>query len=161
MYLRLMVPLTLSPRQMALRSYLVVLIVGSMLPFLVVSGALLLRILRDDRASVERTLLTSARQQAAALDAETDATIRTLQALGASAFLERDDLEAFEPEARRVARTQAWRSLRLLSPEPRALFDTSVPAGEPLSEVVDPETVASVTSSGAPIVVPLHRIAKG
>ena len=101
-YLRLMAPLTLSPRQMALRSYLVVLIIGSMLPFLVVSGALLLRILRDDRASVERTLITSARQQAAALDAETDATIRTLQALGASAFLERDDLEAFEPEARRV-----------------------------------------------------------
>ena len=40
-------------RQMALRTYLVLLGIGSMLPFLVVSGVLLLHVLRDNRISVE------------------------------------------------------------------------------------------------------------
>ena len=144
-------------RQMALRSYLVVLILGSMLPFLLVSGALLLRVLRDDRSSVELTLIASARQQAAALDAETDATVRTLQVLGTSVFLERGDLDAFESEVRKVAPAQAWLSLRLLSPEPRVLIDTAAPAGTPPGEVADPETVGDVVRSGTPKVAALRR----
>lgn len=148
-------------RQTALRTYLVLVIVGSMLPFLVVSGVLLLRVLQDDRVSVERTLVGSARQQSTALDAEMDATIRTLNALGASSHLQSDDLAGFEREARAAAQTQHWVGARLLSAEPRLLFDTSVPSGQTPSPIVDMESLRRVLDERVPTIATLQRSASG
>ncbi|MGC4082567.1 MAG: response regulator [Vicinamibacterales bacterium] len=147
---------------MALRTYLVLLGIGSMLPFLVVSGVLLLRVLRDNRVSVERTLITSARQQATALDAEMAATIRTLQALSTSALLDRADLSEFETEIRQAAATQSWLGLRLLTPDPPAvLLDTGRPRGAPASPVVDPDSMKPVLQTRTPTIAPLRRSPAG
>lgn len=148
-------------RQTALRTYLVLVMVGSMLPFLVVSGVLLLRVLQDDRVSVERTLVGSARQQTAALDAEMDATIRTLNALGASSHLQTDDVVGFEREVRAAAHTQHWIGARLISAEPRLLFDTSVPPGQTPSPIVDLESVQRVLERRTPLIATVQRSSTG
>lgn len=149
-------------RTLTLRSYLVLLGVGAMLPFLVVSGVLLLRVLRDNRTSVERTLITSAREQATALDAEMAATIRTLEALAVSSQLDAGDLRAFETEVRKAAGTQRWLAVRVVTPDPPAvLFDTSEPPGAAISSVVDPESLAAAVRDRASVVAPLRRSPKG
>ena len=101
-------------RQLALRSYLLLLIAGSMLPFLVVSGVLLLRLLGDNREGNERILMESARRQAAALDGDLDATVRTLQALASSPGLADANLAGFDAALRNVVGTQpGWLAARL------------------------------------------------
>ena len=145
-------------RQLALRSYLLLLIAGSMLPFLIVSGVLLLRVLRDNREGNERTLLESARQQAAALDAELDATVRTLQALAASPILKSQGLDGFAAELQSVVSTQpGWLSVRLLGLDGHIVFDTARPGASQASTVVDPASVEEAVSSGAPVVATLRR----
>jgi signal transduction histidine kinase/CheY-like chemotaxis protein len=145
-------------RQLALRSYLLLLIAGSMLPFLIVSGVLLLRVLRDNREGNERTLLESAEQQAAALDAELDATVRTLQALAASPSLTNEGLAGFAPELQNVVTTQpGWLSVRLLDLAGGVVFDTARPHGPGDGTAVDPASVDATVSSGAPVVATLRR----
>ena len=156
-----MSPTSRPLRQTALRTYLVLVMVGSMLPFLVVSGVLLLRVLQDDRVSVERTLIGTARQQATALDAEMDATVRTLNALAASSHLQNDDLEGFEREARAAARTQHWVGARLLTAEPRLVFDTATPPGETPSPIVDVESLRRVLAQRTPTIATMQRSASG
>ncbi len=148
-------------RQMALRTYLVLLIVGSMLPFLLVSGALLLRVLRDNRTAVERTLVESAHQQATELDAEMDATIRTLQALTTAPLLEDGDLAGYEALMRRVAVTQPWLSIRMLSAGGQLLIDTEAGPGEPTNPVVDRESLAQMRDTPRPTVANLRRSPTG
>ena len=155
-----MSPTSRPLRQTALRTYLVLVMVGSMLPFLVVSGVLLLRVLQDDRVSVERTLIGTARQQATALDAEMDATVRTLNALAASSHLQNDDLEGFEREARAAARTQHWVGARLLTAEPRLVFDTATPPGETPSPIVDVESLRRVLAQRTPTIATMQRSAR-
>lgn len=146
---------------MALRTYLVLLIVGSMLPFLIVSGALLLRVLRDDRVAVERTLVESARQQVTELDAEMDATIRTLQALTTASVLEHDDHAAYESLVRRVAVTQPWLGLRVVSTDGRVLIDTENPPGTPPGALVDPGSLVELRATRTPTVANLRRSPTG
>lgn len=149
-------------RRMSLRSYLVLLGIGAMLPFLVVSGVLLERVLRDNRLSVERTLVTSAREQATALDAEMAATIRTLEALAASSSFDSGDLSGFEADVRRAAATQRWLAIRVVTPDPPAVvFDTGEPSGKSLGPVVDPGSLATVATTGAPFVGPLRPSSTG
>ncbi|MEQ1726900.1 MAG: ATP-binding protein [Vicinamibacterales bacterium] len=148
-------------RQMALRTYLVLLMVGSMLPFLLVSGALLQRVLRDNRLTVERTLVDSAHRQATELDAELDATIRTLQALTTSSLLERGDLEGYETLLRRVVVTQPWLSIRVLSADGQLMLDTEARAGKPPNPVVDPDSLARVRATRKPAVANLRRSPAG
>jgi signal transduction histidine kinase/ActR/RegA family two-component response regulator len=145
-------------RQLSLRTYLLLLIAGSMLPFLLVSGVLLLRVLQDSRAGIERTLLDSARQQASILDAELDATIRTLEALTFSTALTTDPADAFERELVNVIRTQpGWLSVRLLDRDGRVLLDTARPGGGPFGIAVEPASVESTVSRGEPTISPLRR----
>jgi signal transduction histidine kinase/CheY-like chemotaxis protein len=129
-----------------------------MLPFLVVSGVLLLRVLRDNRAGNERTLLESARQQAAALDAELDATVRTLQALASSSSLDEEGLAGFDVELRRVVRAQpGWLSVRLLGLDGRIILDTARPGVQEPGTAVDPSSLEAMVSSGVPLVASLRR----
>ncbi|MGE3956976.1 MAG: ATP-binding protein [Vicinamibacterales bacterium] len=144
--------------QLPLRSYLVLLGIGAMLPFFVVSGALLMRVLQGNRDSVERTLVESARQQAVGLDAEMAATIRTLESVAASPFLDRNDLSGFEDELRRLTPTQPWLDARLIGLSPvRLLINTGRSPGVPPGDVVDPGSIEAAVASRRPTVAPVRR----
>ena len=151
--------ITAAPRrQLALRSYLLLLIAGSMLPFLLVSGVLLQRVLRDNRDGNQRILMESARRQAAALDGDLDATVRTLQALASSPGVGHADLAGFETALRNAVSTQpGWLSVRLLAPDGRVLIDTSRSGEATTAWAVDPASVQATITAGAPVVAALRR----
>ncbi len=149
-------------RQVSLRSSLVLLIAGSMLPFLFVSGVLVQRLVHDSRSTIERTLLDSARQQSTALDAEMNASVRALQTLAVGRALVTGDLPAFEVQAREAVRTQpGWKGIRLLAPDGRVLVNTAVPPGEDPGAAVDMPSVALAVQTRAPTVAPLRRGPRG
>src|SRR5687768_10097868 len=99
---------------MKLRSHLLLLTLGTILPLLVfalIAVGLL--------AQRERTIFESgARERTLALltaiDADLDTSITTLRALAASPHLDHDDVAAFEAQAMRVLPTQlGWRSIEI------------------------------------------------
>src|SRR5262245_11775077 len=146
------------PFRASLRTYLLLLIVGGMLPFLVISGALLAQVIRDNQVSVERRLLETARTQAATLDREMLATVRALEAIAGSAAIGADDLNQFEAEVRRVVPTQpSWFGVTLLTPDGQVLINTTRASGDPLCTAIDPESLDAVVRSGRPIIGNLRR----
>src|SRR5262245_35051818 len=64
-----------------LRVYLLILVLGALLPGMLLTGVLVWRAFENNHAASERRLLDSARVDAAALDREFAGTISTLQAL--------------------------------------------------------------------------------
>jgi signal transduction histidine kinase len=136
-----------------LRLYLVILILGAIMPGALLTVGLVRRALASNHASAERRLIESARVDASALDREFASTISTLRVLGASSALERDDLAAFYEEARRVQTTQpAWYSIVLLSPDGQVLVSTRRDWGAPLVPVADPDSLKRVVVTRQPIV---------
>ena len=133
-----------------LRLYLLILILGAILPGALLTGVLVWRALAGNRAVSERRLIESARVDASALDREFAATISTLQVLGTSSALEPDDLEAFQEEARRVQSTQpGWYSIVLLSADGRPLVNTRQALGAPLARSPTPRACSGSSRRGA------------
>jgi signal transduction histidine kinase/CheY-like chemotaxis protein len=136
-----------------IRVYLLVLVLGAMLPGVLLTGILVWRSFANNRAIAERRLLESARVDASALDREFDSTISVLQTLATSPSLDRDDLAAFHQDARRGQATQpGWYTLLLLSLDGRQLVSTRVPWGTPLLPVVEPESLQRVIATRRPVV---------
>jgi signal transduction histidine kinase/CheY-like chemotaxis protein len=136
-----------------IRVYLLILVLGAMLPGLLLTGILVLRSFSSYRASGERRLLESARVDASALDREFESTIGILQTLAASPSLDRDDLAQFYLEARRVHATQTgWYTILLLSNDQQALVSTRVPWGTPLTWIVEPDSLQRLFTTRRPAV---------
>lgn len=85
---------------------MLILVLGAMLPGILLTGALVWRAFANNRAASERRLVESARVDAAALDREFAGAVSILEALATSPTLDRNDLEAFHAEGRRVQETQ-------------------------------------------------------
>ncbi len=116
---------------MKLRSHLLLLTLGTILPLLVfalIAVGLL--------AQRERTIFESGAKERtlallAAIDADLDTSLTTLRALAASPHLDRDDLAAFHVQAMRVLPTQlGWREIEI-TPAP-------VPAGDAAKSAILP-----------------------
>jgi len=136
-----------------LRLYLVILILGAIMPGALLTGGLVRRAVASNHAGGERRLIESARVDASALDREFISTFSTLRVLGASSALERDDLAAFHEEGRRVQATQpGWYSIVLLSPDGRVLVSTRQDWGAPLVAVADPDSLKRLAATRRPVV---------
>ena len=124
-----------------LRIYLLILVLGALLPGALLTGVLVWRAYVNNRAVIERRLLDSARVDASALDREFSRSISILQALATSPALERDDFAAFHDEARRVQATQpGWYSIVLLATDGRQLVSSRWPWGTALLQVHEPDS---------------------
>src|SRR4029077_6874377 len=136
-----------------LRLYLLILILGAIMPGALLTGGLVRRALASNRAVAERRLIESARVDASALDREFASTISTLQVLGTSSALESNDLAAFHAGAPRVQSTQpGWHSIVLLSPDGRPLMSTRQEWGAPLVAVADPDSLERLAATRRPVV---------
>jgi signal transduction histidine kinase len=136
-----------------IRVYLLILVLGAMLPGALVTGILVWRAFANNRAVTERRLLESARVDASAIDREFAGTIRILEALATSPALDRDDLEAFHEDASRVQATQpGWFSIVLLSPMGEQLVSTRLAWGTPLLQVNEPDSLKRLVDRGEPVV---------
>jgi signal transduction histidine kinase/ActR/RegA family two-component response regulator len=136
-----------------IRVYLLILVLGAILPGALLTGVLVWRAFASTRDLSERRLLESARVDASAIDREFASIISTLQVLATSPALDRDDLEAFYQEGRRVHSTQpGWYNILLLSVDGRQLVSTRLPWGEPLMPVAEPESLQRVIQTRQPVV---------
>src|SRR4029453_5580856 len=145
-----------------IRVYLLILVLGAMLPGVLLTGILVWRAFDNNRAVAERRLLESARVDAAAPDREFAGIISILEALATSPALDRDDLEAFHQEGSRIHATQSgWYSIVLLSREGRQLVSTRVAWGTPLFWVNDPDSLQRLVAEQKAVVGPLTTPAGG
>src|SRR5262245_46723563 len=118
---------------MKIRSYLVVLGLAILLPMLVFAIVEMIVLDRQQRASVQRGAVETARALSQAVDRELGRMLATLQTLGAARSLERDDLAAFYEDARRVlTRRPEWNTIILIAPTGQLVMDTHFPFGTPL-----------------------------
>ncbi|WP_375765886.1 ATP-binding protein [Archangium gephyra] len=136
-----------------LRWHLVRLAVGTLLPAVVFAAVVVFQLARLERKDAERRVVRSARSLATAFEREMSGSIRTLQALAESGYLDRGELESFHSEAERVRRTQpAWKHVLLISTDGQLLLNTSHPWGAPLPPVAEQESFVRVVETHQPIV---------
>jgi signal transduction histidine kinase/ActR/RegA family two-component response regulator len=145
-----------------IRVYLLILVLGAILPGALLTGVLVWRAFASTRDMSERRLLESARVDASAVDREFASIISTLQVLATSPALDADDFEAFYKEGRRVQSTQpGWYNIVLLSVEGRQLVSTRLAWGEPLMPVAEPESLQRVIQTRQPVVGAIRTVPAG
>src|SRR4051812_2025234 len=111
-----------------------------MLPVVVFSGIIVLRLSSQMQDAIERRLQRSAHSITWSFEREVAASLRTLEALAQSEHLDRGELDAFRAESLRVQRTQpSWLTVLLLDPAGQQLVNAAHPPGEPLPRVSEPE----------------------
>lgn len=127
-------------RPLQLRWHLVWLIVAAVVPVILFSGAMMFRVLEQERSALQKRLEEKAAQLAAEVDTELRRTIAALEVLGLSNALASGDLEAFHASARRVEAVQpAWANVQLLGPNGEHLVNARVPYGAPLPPLNRPD----------------------
>jgi signal transduction histidine kinase/ActR/RegA family two-component response regulator len=145
-----------------IRVYLLILVLGAMLPGALLTGVLVWRAFANHRAVSERRLLDSARVDAAALDREFASTMSVLQTLATSPALDRGDFEAFYQEGRRAQSTQpGWYTLALLTPDGRQLLSTRQPMGVTLPQVPELASLGRLAATKQPVVGTVVRPPRG
>ena len=145
-----------------LRQRLFLLAAAAILPLAVMTGIALLRMVDAQRAQAGRASVELARALASGIDSELNSSIDVLQALGTSPTLDNADLRAFHLRALRVVGTQTnWVAVILADASGRPLVNTRVGFGAGLPPVIEPESLARVAESRAPVVGNLAAGAEG
>lgn len=125
-------------RLVSLRTELLRLVLLAALPIIALTGALIYQLLDSQRAATGEYLLQTARAASLTVDREMTAVEAMAQTLAHSPLLENGDLERFYREAARVASTSGHLRVALMSPEGEQLFNTALPFGSPLPNVMRP-----------------------
>ena len=147
---------------MRIRTYLLAFAVAILLPMIAFAVVAVVAFDRQQRAAVERGGIERARALMSAIDREIEGSIGTLEALASARSLERDDLETFYDDARRVLATQKdWRAIILFAPSGQTLMGTSVPFGAPPPPMVDRESFDALLGKGRPVVGSILKGALG
>jgi signal transduction histidine kinase/CheY-like chemotaxis protein len=141
-------------RAPTLRTHLILVILGVLLPGIALTGFLFWRSNVENRIVIERRLLDTARVDADALDREFEDSIRSLEALASSPELAAGNFLAFHDEARRAVASHAgWAAIVLLDPQGEQLVHTSLTyTGALLGPASDIESVRDLVRTGAPVV---------
>jgi signal transduction histidine kinase/ActR/RegA family two-component response regulator len=134
---------------MTIRSHLLLLAIGVVLPVLAFAIFVSVVLVEQDRSTVERAAMDRARAMMTAVDAELRGSIKTVLAIGASPALQTNDLAAFHAEAMRVLATQpTWLDVTLTRPSGEKLLDARKPLDRPGERVLDPASAAHVVRTG-------------
>ena len=129
-----------------------------MLPIVVFTTVVIVRLSAYERAAVERELMDTTIGLATDLDRTVRGTIATLDAMAQSRALDTDDLETFYAEAQRILPTQPhWRGVILVSSGGRQLLNTLRPVGASLPAISEPESFRQALETGQPAVGDLVR----
>jgi signal transduction histidine kinase/ActR/RegA family two-component response regulator len=114
-----------------LKTSLMMLAAGSLVPLLVFAAVAVVQQVENQRATIERETLGRAVSAMSAIDAKLRGSITMLEALATSQNLQNGDLRAFHEEARRILATQPdWLNLGLVTRDRRQLMDAILPFGE-------------------------------
>ncbi len=135
----------------SLTRWLVLLVVGALVPLLLLGGVTLYRLSSDAQGASDRGQIDTARALALAIDGEVRSWKAALLALAESKSIRPDRLAEFYEEARRVAEQHdGWVVLTVASGD--QLVNTLLPYGAPLYRTSSPETIDAIFREGKPIV---------
>jgi signal transduction histidine kinase/ActR/RegA family two-component response regulator len=149
---------TARARTWSVRTYLILLVVGTTVPVLLLAGWLARRVITDNRNAIEQQLLQAARAQAALVDAELVGSVRALQGLAQSTHLSSGDLRASYNEALGLLATQpAWSAIALTTPDGRHLWNSTQALDAALPPLPDDESLERSVSTGKPAIGNLRR----
>jgi signal transduction histidine kinase len=141
-----------------IRVYLLILVLGAMLPGALLTGVLVWRAIANNRAMSERRLLESARVDASALDREFDRSISILHALATSPTLDDTNLDPFYLEGRRVQATQpGWDTITLLSTDGEQPVSTAASLRTPPAHTIEAASFQRVIATKQPAVGVIRR----
>src|SRR5262249_38753745 len=125
---------------MRIRSHLVLLFLGILIPILAFSGVMLVLFNRHTRAATDQGLVETARALSVAVDQQVMASLSVLRVLATSEHLRDGHLAEFDRVARGARETQpALRNIVLFAPDMRQLVNTLVPPGTPLPPASNPD----------------------
>jgi signal transduction histidine kinase len=138
---------------MRLRSHLLILVCGVLLPMIVFGVSTAALMAQRERAVFQRGAMERTLALVTALDTELMGHATSLGALASSRNLEADDLRAFYAEALRVLASQrSWRSIRLALPSGQRVFDTDAPFGSGISATQERPSFEQALRTGQPAV---------
>jgi len=136
-----------------IRSHLVLLFLGILIPILAFSGVMLVVFNRHTRVATEQGLVETARALSVAVDQQVLASLSVLRVLAASEHLQKGNVQEFERVARMSLATQpAWQSIVLVGPDMRQVINTGLPTGAPLPLAGNPELARVVFATASPMV---------
>jgi len=144
---------------MKIRTHLVILVLGAVLPLLVFSAAMTAIFWRAQRRAFEQQFLERVRAMSIALDSELERYLGLLGILGKSPYLQAGELQRFYEEAKRVRADQLiWVNIILTDRKGQELMnlDSPVGAGVPRTPI-GLATLSAVVRSGQPAVSPLFK----
>jgi len=141
---------------MRIRSHLLLLAAGAMLPVLAFAVLVSVVLVRQDIATVQRGARDQARAMMTGVDAVLVGQVTSIKALAASLALAADDLRTFHGQALRVLGTQPnWTAVTLIRPSGEKVIDTSQPFGAPLPPVRDMQSVVDAVAMKKPVIGPV------
>ena len=143
----------LRPHPASLRFHLIRLVLTALAPLLIFSVGMIVILAQQEKATLERGLLETARALTLAVDREFDSSVITLKALATSEHLDTGNLRDFYRICTRILQHQDnWRAIILIDPSGRQLFNMAKPGGASLPGVIDRETFTDAVRSGTPAV---------
>src|SRR5215510_7705366 len=139
---------------MKIRSHLMILVLGAVLPVFVFSAAMTAIFWREQRKSFEDRFLDRARALTIALDGELAGHIHGLRVLAQSEPLRTGDFEKFYHQIQRVREGQtSWRTLILADRKGAPMINARFPYGAPLPGLpIDGASFNQVVTSRTPLV---------
>jgi signal transduction histidine kinase/CheY-like chemotaxis protein len=143
---------------MRLRSHLLILTLGTLLPMVILGVAATALIAEREKAVFRRGATERTLALLTAVDAELSGHSTSLQALAASDRLASFDLAALHEEARRALTIQrSWRGVRLAFPSGRLILDTAVPPGGVLPRLTERASFDEALRTGEPVIGDLYE----
>jgi PAS domain S-box-containing protein len=144
---------------MKIRTHLVILVLGAVLPLLVFSAAMTAIFWRAQRRAFEQQFLERVRAMSIALDSELERYLGLLGILGKSPYLQAGELQRFYEEAKRVRADQLiWVNIILTDRKGQELLNLDSPVGTGVSRTpIGLATLSAVVKSGQPAVSPLFK----
>ena len=137
----------------ALRHRLFIVVAAAVLPLAAMSGLALYAGYQQQRQQAERSGLDIARAFATAIDAELSRTAAVLDVLAHSVLLERGDLPGFHARIHGAREAQSgWRAVVLSEPDGKVILNSEVPYGDPVTPIVEHESLAEVARTSMPAV---------
>jgi signal transduction histidine kinase len=148
------------PRLARLRSKLLLLVAGSLLPVLVLAVVFGAALVEHERENFRRSTQDRHRTLLSAIDEQLKGHLSTLEALAVSSALQSGDLKAFDAVARRVLPTQeGWQNIMVLDASGQHLVNLRVPFGTPMPRALDSEMpfIERALDGGRPVIGNLAR----
>jgi signal transduction histidine kinase/ActR/RegA family two-component response regulator len=149
------------PRLARLRSKLLLLVAGSLLPVLVLAVVLGAALVEHERENFRRSAQDRHRTLLSAIDEQVKGHLSTLAALAMTSPMQAGDLKAFDAVARRVLPTQVgWQNIMVLDARGQHLVNLRVPFGSPMPRALDSEMplIERTLDTGGPVI---GNLAKG